>query len=159
MKLPLYQRILALLFCVVVYGCSAVPLPPKSSISTIEICSGRHDCNSGKFKIEDSESINKAIDMLLPFEGGWQTENQMPLTTAWFTYPTPEDSALFRDRDGKAAFVIWFGPGWMGAAAYGGSSQGKYFRKVSDEEVKSLRSALRITLRSTGPARKAAQSG
>jgi len=154
MKLPLYQRILPLILCVVLYGCSAVPLPPKSSVSTIEICSGRHDCNNGKFKIEDSESISQAIDTLLPFQSGWQTESQMALTTGWFTYPTPEDSVLFRNRDGKVALVIWFGPGWMGAAVYGGSSQGKYFRKVSDEEVKSLRSALRITLRSTGPAQK-----
>lgn len=144
MKRPLHQRLLPLVLCVVLCGCSAIPLPPKSSVSVIEICSGRHDCNNGEFKIKDSESIGQAIDTLLPFQGGWQTESQMAFTTGWFTYPTPEDSVLFRDQNGKADLVIWFGPGWMGAAVYGGGSQGKYFRKVSEEEVKSLRSTLRI---------------
>lgn len=159
MKRHLSQRILSLVLCIALCGCSAVPLPTKSSVSTIEVCSGRHDCNNGKFKIEDAESISRAIETLLPFQSGWQTEGQMALTTGWLTYPTPEDSVLFRDRRGKAELVIWFGPGWMGAALYGGSSQGKYFRKVSDEDVKLLRSALRITHHSTGTAQKAAQTG
>jgi hypothetical protein len=150
MKITLINRFSLLVLCVVLCGCSAVPIPPKSSISIIEICSGRHNCNNGKYKIEDVDSIGLAIDKLLPFKNGWQTETQMALTTGWFTYPTPEDDVLFRNRDGKAVFVIWFGTGWMGAAVYDGNSQDKYFRKTTAEEVKSLRAALRITLRSSG---------
>lgn len=159
MNITLIERISLFAVCFVLYGCSSVPVPSKHSISTIEICSGRHDCNNGKFKIEDVDSIGLAVDRLLPFESGWQTETQMALTTGWFTYPTPEDRALFRNRDGKAILVVWFGTGWMGAAVYDGSNRERYFRKTSAEEVKLLREALRITLRSTGPARKAAQAG
>ena len=156
MKITLINRIALLAVCAVIYGCSAVPVPPKHSISTIEICSGRHDCNNGKYKIEDLDSIGLAVDKLLPFESGWQTETQMALTTGWFTYPTPEDRVLFRNRDGKSVLVVWFGTGWMGAAVYDGSNRGKYFRKTSAEEVKPLRDALRITNHSTGPAAKSA---
>ena len=83
----------------------------------------------------------------------------MALTTGWFTYPTPEHKVLFRDREGKAVVVIWFGPGWMGAAVYEGGDRVKYFRKTMAEEVRPLRQALRITLHSTGPAKKAVQAG
>jgi hypothetical protein len=57
---------------------------------------------------------------------------------------------LLRNRDGEAVLVIWFGAGWMGAAVDDGNGQGKYFGKAADEEVKSLRTALRITPCSTG---------
>lgn len=151
--------ILALLFLAVLYGCSTVTLPSKPSVSVIEICSGRQSCNNGQFKITDPDAIGQAIDALSPFRNGWQTDSQMVFTTGWFTYPTPEDSILLRDHDGKAVLVIWLGTGWIGTTIYDGSGQGKYFRKANTEEVDMLRVAFRITLRSTGPAQKAAQSG
>lgn len=156
MNTQVFARTSLLIFCVVLCGCSQISIPTKSAITVINICSGRHDCNNGKLKIEDPESISQVIDALAPFQDGWQTENQMALTTGWFTYPTPEDSVGFRDRYDKSHLVIWFGVGWMGARVDHGDNRGTYFRKVSAEEVKPLRAALRITLRSTGPAPKAA---
>lgn len=150
--------LLVLLLCLGLGGCSAVPLPAKSSVSVLEICSGRQNCNNGKFKIEERDSIGHAIDALSPFQSGWQSETQMVFTTGWLTYPIPEDSVLVRNREGKVTLVIWFGSGWIGAAVYEGSSQGKYFRQVSAEKIDALRVAFHITVNPTGPARKNAQA-
>ncbi len=75
----------------------------------------------------------------------------MALTTGWFTYPTPKDSVVFRDTDGEAPLVFWFGPGWMGSAVTIDHERKRYFRKVTETEVSNLRSALRITSRSNRP--------
>ena len=120
-------------------------MPPEASIAAIEVCSGRHSCSEGKYKIEDTRSIALAIEQLKPFQKGWKTETQMALTTGWFTYPTPQDTILIRGNDGKTSLVVWFGPGWMGADVYAGSGKGRYFRSEGAEDVKLLRNALRLT--------------
>ena len=115
-------------------GSEQVAVPDAASVGTIEVCS------VGCIKTGDAAFIAQATKALAGFRGGWQTELQMTLSTGWFTYPTSKESVVFRDKQGRTALVLWFGPDWMGARV----ESNRYFRKVRQSEVAPLRAALRM---------------
>ena len=130
------------------FGCSGsetILVPDAASVGAIDVCQGRKNCNFGKFSITDTASIYNVVQVTSNYAKGWQTERQMALSTGWLTYPTPESSAVFQVTSGSY-LVLWFGPGWMGAAVDSkDTGRVRYFRKISEEDSTQIRSALRIT--------------
>src|SRR5256885_983858 len=132
-------------------GAETIALPAPETIVRIDVCAGYINCDGGKHSITERSVIDAIAKAASAHRTGWQTETQMALTTGWFTYPTPQDSAAFYDAKGKAPLVLWFGPGWMGSAVTDDHERKRYFRKATDSEVSNLRAALRLTTRSNRP--------
>ncbi|RJG13029.1 hypothetical protein D3879_07065 [Pseudomonas cavernicola] len=123
-------------------GSETIQIPEQSEIQEINICQGRHDCNIGKSMINDQYIIKKALQETLKHSQSWQTEPEMALTTGWLTYPTPTDTVAFKGRDNNTLLVLWFGSGWIGTWQIKEGKHVKFFKRVSAEEVKSLRLTL-----------------
>jgi hypothetical protein len=147
MQFPARWLLASVLICGACQGNERIALPEAHRIASIQVTAGRA---SLKNSITDPADVSRVLQAASALAAGWQTERQMALTTGWFTYPTPQDSAAFRDLDGSTPLVLWFGPGWFGCAVTDDAGRKRYFRKVTDREVADLRAALRISIRTGG---------
>jgi hypothetical protein len=138
-------------------GSEKITLPAPDRIERIDVCAGKNGCSVAKHSISDPAAIAEVVKAAAAHRSGWQTEKAMALATGWLTYPTPEDSASIRDRQGMTPVVLWFGPGWMGSAVTDDDGRKRYFRKVPENQVTELRAALGIASGSNRPPSAAAE--
>lgn len=99
-------RTLCLAAALLLAGCgsSEQPAIPKAqNTASIEISrAGQAD----KRNIVDPKSIARLAELL--------EKNKNRASLSQTTFPTPETAARFLDAQGKATFVLWLGPGWIG---------------------------------------------
>ncbi len=123
-------------------GSEVLYIPAQADIQEINICQGSSNCNIGKSRINDKKVIENALQETLKYSQSWQTELEMALTTGWLTYPSPNDTVVFKGRDDNMLLVLWFGTGWMGSVQIKEGKHSKLFKRVSAQDVKSLRHIL-----------------
>jgi hypothetical protein len=117
-------------------GCSHARLavPDASKVAAIEVTEG-YGSLSGHV-VSDHSKIQAAVNLVSDNNRGW--------THAGITYPTPKDGAAFKSDDGSVLLVVWFGPGWIGAASYVGTSGGTLLWDLPLERQAELKRLLGV---------------
>ncbi|RJG09745.1 hypothetical protein D3879_16895 [Pseudomonas cavernicola] len=101
-------------------------------------------CNIAEYTINDERSIRTVLGETAKLSQSWQTESEMALTTGWFTYPTPRDTAGFRGFNDEHLFVLWFGGNWIGTRKIIEGKHVRLFKRTTPEELKALRTSLKM---------------
>ena len=125
-------------------GSETLYIPAQTDIQEINICQGSSNCNIGKSRINDQKVIENALEETKEYSQSWQTELEMALTTGGLTYPTANDTVVFKGLDDSILLVLWFGTGWIGSVQIKEGKYTKLFKRVSAEDVKKLRRILNM---------------
>jgi hypothetical protein len=110
-------------------------VPSAERVATIEISEG-YVGQKQEHTLREAEGISEVVGLVRSNNRGWSD----PLDT----YPTPKASATFKDTKGAVVFVLWFGPGWVGARSFSGQHTENVIWDASSNVQQQLKQLLGI---------------
>lgn len=135
-----YRECFIALLCIASLGaCRAVEplrIPPVSNIVSIDVYTGAIEESNRIRGFAEPGEIEEIVLFLESHNENWYS--------SYTTFPTPQITAIFRNREHGVEAVLWFGPNWVGGQSFTEKSEEAKLWGLNSEKLAELRSLLKI---------------